>query len=131
MTDRGVPGCFTPDYAYTGTECGFNVDTSTGEMAHMHYNTLGNIAAFDTSGAHTACYAPRRMGVSATPVRYPTSSLAITGQVRTRPILYFRVRVIATKWLGYLISRRGARGSMWTVNLFLLGLCTMVMSAPR
>jgi hypothetical protein len=33
-----------------GTDCGYNVDTSTGEMAHLFYVTLGNLAWYDTSG---------------------------------------------------------------------------------
>jgi hypothetical protein len=48
VTDTGTPGC---DYAYTGTDCGFNVDLSTGEMAHMFYSTLGNLGYYDTSGS--------------------------------------------------------------------------------
>ena len=34
VTDAGSPGC---NVAYGGTDCGFNVVTSTGEMAHMYY----------------------------------------------------------------------------------------------
>ncbi len=47
VTDTGTPGC---NFAYTGTDCGFNVDTSTGEMASLFYDTLGNLALYDTSG---------------------------------------------------------------------------------
>ncbi len=47
VTDTGTPGC---NPAYTGTDCGYNVDTSTSEMAHMFYTTLGNKALYDTSG---------------------------------------------------------------------------------
>ncbi len=36
--------------AFEGTDCGYNVDTSTGEMASLFYDTLGNIAFYDTSG---------------------------------------------------------------------------------
>jgi hypothetical protein len=46
-TDTGLPGC---DYAYTGTDCGYNMDTSTSEMAHLFYDSLGNLAFYDTSG---------------------------------------------------------------------------------
>lgn len=49
VTDTGPSGC---DFAYTGTDCGYNVDTATGEMAHMFYTTLGNKGYFDTSGAY-------------------------------------------------------------------------------
>ncbi|MEO8225598.1 MAG: hypothetical protein ABI661_12410, partial [Gammaproteobacteria bacterium] len=31
VTDTAAPGC---DYAYTGTDCGYNVDVATGEMSH-------------------------------------------------------------------------------------------------
>ena len=47
VTDTGAPGC---DYAYTGTDCGYSVDTATGEMAHMFYTTLGDKAYYNTSG---------------------------------------------------------------------------------
>ena len=32
VTDTGTSGC---NLAYSGTDCGYNVDLSTGEMAHM------------------------------------------------------------------------------------------------
>jgi len=47
VTDTGTPGC---DLFYTGTDCGYNVNTATGEMAHMFYTTLGDKAYYDTSG---------------------------------------------------------------------------------
>ncbi len=47
ILDTGVPGC---DYGFNGTDCGFNVDLSTGEMAHLYYSTLGNDAYYDTNG---------------------------------------------------------------------------------
>ncbi len=47
VTDTGTPGC---NFAYTGTDCGYNVDLSTGEMAHMFYSTLGNTSHYNTSG---------------------------------------------------------------------------------
>jgi hypothetical protein len=47
VTDTGTPGC---DFYYAGTDCGYNVDTATSEMAHMFYVTLGNTAYCDTSG---------------------------------------------------------------------------------
>ncbi len=46
MVDTGTRGC---DYAYSGTDCGDNPSTSTSEMAHMFYVTLGNTAFFDAS----------------------------------------------------------------------------------
>lgn len=47
LIDTGSSGC---NGAYTGTDCGYNVDTATSELAHMFYTTLGNKAAIDTSG---------------------------------------------------------------------------------
>ena len=47
IIDTDAAGC---DFAYVGTDCGYNVDTSTGELAHLWYDTLGNIAYYDTSG---------------------------------------------------------------------------------
>jgi hypothetical protein len=52
VTDTGTSGC---NYAYTGTDCGYNVDLSSGEMAHLFYSTLGNTGYFNTSGAATGC----------------------------------------------------------------------------
>lgn len=47
ITDTGTSGC---DYSLSGTDCGYNVDTATGEMASLFFNTLGNLSYFDTSG---------------------------------------------------------------------------------
>ncbi|MDP2325907.1 MAG: hypothetical protein Q8N51_18030 [Gammaproteobacteria bacterium] len=52
VTDSGAVGC---DFAYTGTDCGYNVDLAPGERAGMFYSTLGNIGAYDTSGGSTGC----------------------------------------------------------------------------
>jgi hypothetical protein len=46
-TDSGPTGC---DFSYSGTDCGWNADTSTGEMASLFYDTLGNLALYDTAG---------------------------------------------------------------------------------
>jgi hypothetical protein len=51
-TDTGAVGC---DFAYSGTDCGFNVDLSTSEMAQMFYGTLGNTAAYNISGVRQPC----------------------------------------------------------------------------
>ena len=55
MIDTGDPGC---DYAKSGgTDCGYNVLTGSAgttvysELASMFYDTLGNLAPYDTSGA--------------------------------------------------------------------------------
>lgn len=49
VVDSGAPGC---NWAYSGTDCGFNVDTSTGEMAHLYYDELGNKAYSDLNGVY-------------------------------------------------------------------------------
>ena len=48
MVDSGSNGC---NFAYSGTDCGFNVSTSTSEMAHLYYVTLGNKAYYNTAGS--------------------------------------------------------------------------------
>jgi hypothetical protein len=48
VIDTGTPGC---NFAYSGTDCGYNVNTATGEMAHLWYDELGNKAYYDTAGA--------------------------------------------------------------------------------
>ncbi len=55
VTDTGSSGC---NYAYSGTDCGYNLDLSTGEMAHMFYSTLGNTGYYDTGGNPTGCTSP-------------------------------------------------------------------------
>ena len=51
MTDTGAPGC---DFSYGGTDCGFNPDTSSNEMASLFFITLGNKSIYNTSGAEQA-----------------------------------------------------------------------------
>jgi hypothetical protein len=45
--DTGAPGC---NWSNSGTDCGFNVDTSHSELAHLFYVTLGNQGAIDPNG---------------------------------------------------------------------------------
>jgi len=45
----GDDGC---NLAYAGTDCGWNVDPATGEIAHLYYVTLGNIGSYDPNGVH-------------------------------------------------------------------------------
>lgn len=57
MLDTGASGC---DLAFTGTDCGYNVQTKSGstvysEMAHLFYVTLGNTGLYDTGGSLTGC----------------------------------------------------------------------------
>ncbi|MCE9551015.1 MAG: DUF1566 domain-containing protein [Betaproteobacteria bacterium] len=47
LTDTGTSGC---NFAFNGTDCGFNVNTATGEIAHLFYDELGNKAYYNTSG---------------------------------------------------------------------------------
>lgn len=49
LTDTGPPGC---DRAYSGTDCGFNVDLSTSKLARL-YSTLGNTGLYNTGGVAT------------------------------------------------------------------------------
>jgi hypothetical protein len=52
VIDTGAPGC---NYAWVGTDCGWNVDLSTSEMAHMFYSTLGVSPAYDVNGTPADC----------------------------------------------------------------------------
>ncbi len=45
--DTGAPGC---NFAYSGTDCGFNVNTASSELAHLFHVTLGNNSVFDAAG---------------------------------------------------------------------------------
>ncbi len=53
MLDTGSSGC---DFAYSGTDCGYNVQTRAdgttySEMAYMYYVNLGNKGEHNTSGS--------------------------------------------------------------------------------
>lgn len=54
MIDTGTPGC---NDANTGTDCGYNVDTATSEMAHLYFVSLGNQSYYTTTGAVSGAYA--------------------------------------------------------------------------
>jgi hypothetical protein len=47
LVDTGSAGC---DYGFKGSDCGYNVDTSTSEFAHLFHETLGNGSYYDTLG---------------------------------------------------------------------------------
>jgi hypothetical protein len=47
VTDTGTSGC---NLAFSGTDCGYNVDTSTGELAHLFYDELGNKGYYNALG---------------------------------------------------------------------------------
>jgi Dockerin type I domain/Thrombospondin type 3 repeat len=53
VTDTGPPGC---DFAFDGTDCGWNMDLTTGEITHLFYSTLGNDGGYDTGGILQPCY---------------------------------------------------------------------------
>jgi len=58
IVDTGTSGC---DFAYGGTDCGYNVQTGSvattvySELASLFYDTLGNNGWVDTSGNPTGC----------------------------------------------------------------------------
>lgn len=56
MTDLATPGC---NFAFAGSDCGYNVDTASSELAWMFYAGLGNLGAYTAGGA-------ARAGVSGT-----------------------------------------------------------------
>ncbi|MDH5276972.1 MAG: hypothetical protein OEW88_11165 [Gammaproteobacteria bacterium] len=47
--DLGDDGC---DFAYVGTDCGWNPDPAASEIAHLYYITLGNPGSYDPDGVH-------------------------------------------------------------------------------
>ncbi len=47
VIDTGSAGC---DWGYSGTDCGYNVDTSGSELAYMWYDILGNTPEYDVDG---------------------------------------------------------------------------------
>ncbi len=54
VTDAGNDGC---NWSYDGTDCGYNVDPTSGEMAYMWHVGLGNKAYYDTlaNGPQAGC----------------------------------------------------------------------------
>ncbi len=46
-TDTGAPGA---QCTYNGTDCGFNVNPGTSELAHLFFVELGNLSTYDTFG---------------------------------------------------------------------------------
>jgi len=53
LVDTGAPGC---DYANSGTDCGYNVDTLNSEMAYLFYVDLGDKALKDANGINQTGY---------------------------------------------------------------------------
>ena len=50
--DTGTPGC---NYAYSGTDCGYNLDPAASELGRMYLGTLGNLSIYDTNGNEPLC----------------------------------------------------------------------------
>lgn len=69
--DMATVGC---DFAYSGSDCGYNVDTTGSEMAHMFYVTLGNLAAFSEEASHSG-----RLGLTSHQFDSPVRGLTNTG----------------------------------------------------
>lgn len=53
-TDTGAPG---PQCTYSGTDCGFNVDPASSEMAHLYSTELGNQTWATTTGEVSGAFA--------------------------------------------------------------------------
>jgi hypothetical protein len=53
-TDTGTAGC---NLDYSGTDCGWNVDPASSEMAHLFFTELGNLSFYTTTGAVGGAYA--------------------------------------------------------------------------
>lgn len=51
--DLGVAGC---DYAYSGTDCGYNLSVASSELAHLYYVDFGNRAFVDSRGLQQPGY---------------------------------------------------------------------------
>ncbi len=53
-TDTGAPGC---NWAYSGTDCGYNVNPASSEMAHLYFVELGNLSSATPTGTDSGAYA--------------------------------------------------------------------------
>lgn len=53
-TDTGTPGC---SFEYSGTDCGWNVNPASSEMARLYFTELGNLSYYTASGAISGAYA--------------------------------------------------------------------------
>jgi MYXO-CTERM domain-containing protein len=73
MMDTGAPGCNVN--VNGGTDCGYNVDTSTSELAHMYHVTLGNKSKANTLGQPQAGFGLTNSGPFVIPDSYFWTSL--------------------------------------------------------
>lgn len=73
VTDLGGDGC---NFSYGGTDCGYNVDLDTGELADLWYRALGNLAYYNTQGNPQANWGLNNTGpfVNLLPYRYWTGT---------------------------------------------------------
>lgn len=53
-TDTGTSGC---NFAYSDTDCGYNVDPASSEMAHLYFFELGNLSYYTTTGVDSGAVA--------------------------------------------------------------------------
>jgi hypothetical protein len=89
--DIGNDGC---NFANAGTDCGYNVLTSTGEMASMFYDTLGNLAQFDSTGSPQSGSGTSNTGpfsniqTSSVENRYYWSATALAGNSSTHAWIF-------------------------------------------
>jgi len=59
-TITSTSGC---NFAFSGADCGYNVNTSISEMAHMYYITLADKGQYNTSGVSQSGYGPANTGL--------------------------------------------------------------------
>jgi hypothetical protein len=52
VTDTGTPGC---NFSYNNTDCGYNVDPATGELARLWDVSLANTPYYNTAGSPSGC----------------------------------------------------------------------------
>lgn len=52
-TDTGTPGC---NNALSGTDCGYNVNPASSEMAHLYFTELGNLSSRTATGADSGAF---------------------------------------------------------------------------
>ncbi len=53
IIDTGSSGC---NFAYSGTDCGYNVQTVYSELAYMYHNNLGNQSYYTTTGVDSGTH---------------------------------------------------------------------------
>jgi hypothetical protein len=118
LLDTGSKGC---NYAYVGTDCGFNVQrglipegpqagtglTVYSEMAHLSYDVLGNIALHDVDGVKPQTgWGLSNIGPF---INFPTANIAIAVGLLDYP---------STAWyFGFVPGEQGAGVNITGVNV--------------